>query len=106
MDEATVRKYIVHRLKIAGGTGKEFSAGACKDIAKASSGVPRLVNQLCEFAMLYAWGDDHRQVTVRTVANVLKDGVFFGSLNSDEEDRDYLFLSNPDRVDLPEEKEE
>lgn len=106
MDERTVKNYIAHRLQVAGGTGKEITPGASKAIFQATQGVPRLVNQLCEFAMLYAWSEERQKVTVTTVANVLKDGVFFGGLSLETEKPDCLFLSQRDRVDTPGEKAE
>ena len=85
MGGAMVRAYIAHRLRRAGGTGEEFTTEACDAVHAATQGVPRLVNQLCDFAMLYAWSADTPQVTDETVESVLADGVFFGgrSLNED-----------------------
>ena len=85
MDNPTVHGYIAHRLKVAGGTGAEFAPDACDAIYEATRGVPRLVNQLCEFAMLYAWSNESRSVTAETVDSVLADGVFFGALDPQEE---------------------
>jgi type II secretory pathway predicted ATPase ExeA len=79
MDADTVRHYIAHRLKIAGGTGAEFTPEAARLVFRATGGVPRLVNQLCDFAMLYAWSNESRLVTEDTVRTVLSDGVFFGA---------------------------
>lgn len=78
MDAEGVGEYIAHRLRKAGGTGEEFTPEAATAVWRATGGVPRLVNQLCDFAMLYAWSDDSRQVTTETVAAVLEDKVFFG----------------------------
>lgn len=77
MDAKTVPGYIRHRLCTAGGVGDEFTKAACARIYTATGGVPRLVNQLCEFALLYAWSADIRTIDVQTVENILEDGVFF-----------------------------
>ncbi|WP_425051604.1 ExeA family protein [Psychromarinibacter sp. S121] len=69
--------YIRHRVRIAGGTGDEFSDCACDAIYDATKGVPRLVNQLCEFTLLYAWAGKVKRVDASTVGDVLADGVFF-----------------------------
>lgn len=74
-----VRAYISHRLAQAGGTGAEFSHEACGAVFEATGGVPRLINQLCDFAMLYAWSASQEIVTEETVSTVLADGVFFGA---------------------------
>lgn len=79
MDEPTVRSYIRHRLQVAGGTGREITPLACAAIYKATRGIPRLVNQLCELSLLYAWSSSKARVSVTAVRNVLEDGVFFAS---------------------------
>ena len=49
--------------------------------ALAARGVPRLVNQLCDFSMIYAWSDERHSVTPKEVMAVLNDGVFFGDIS-------------------------
>ncbi|WP_172300538.1 ExeA family protein [Pseudoruegeria sp. HB172150] len=93
MDADTVADYIRHRLRTAGGDGGAFSDGACARIHRATGGVPRLVNQLCEFALLYAWGAGQHRVDEETVAQVLDDGVFFGAA---EEPPEPDTVSDPD----------
>lgn len=78
MDEDMVRKYISHRLKTAGGKGCEFSDAACQMVYEQTQGVPRLVNQFCDFALLYAWTNDVHEVGKAVVEQVIDDGVFFG----------------------------
>ena len=77
MNTETVVQYISHRLEAAGGTGREFSPEACARIFEHTGGVPRLVNQLCEFALLYAWSGESHSVDESIVQNVIDDGVFF-----------------------------
>lgn len=84
MDEAVTRQYIAHRLKVAGGTGKEFNPAAGRLIYQETGGVPRLVNQLCDFAMLYAWSAERKTVTEKTVRNILEDGVYMNRPNLTE----------------------
>lgn len=48
-----VRKYIEHRLKIASSNVNiKFTKGAIKEIYKFSKGVPRLINMICDRALL------------------------------------------------------
>ncbi len=85
MEAETVRGYVRHRLQTAGGTGDEFTDEACVLIHRETGGVPRLVNQLCDFSMLYAWSGDTKVVDEATVQQVLDDGVFFaGSAGKQE----------------------
>ena len=70
--------YIAHRLEVAGAKRPIFTEDAIDPIFEATHGVPRLVNQLCDLAMLYAFTDDLQQVDAGIVRQVLDDGVFFG----------------------------
>ncbi|MEM6374595.1 MAG: AAA family ATPase [Pseudomonadota bacterium] len=84
MDDETVPHYIRHRLKLAGGTGAEFSDEACQSVFEKTGGIPRLVNQLCEFALLYAWAAETHVIDETTIQQVLDDGVFFGAAGAPE----------------------
>ena len=79
MDAAMVRGYVRHRLTVAGAQSPIFSAATCDMIHDHTGGVPRLVNQLCDLAMVYAFGKGARRVTCATVHQVLDDGVFFAA---------------------------
>ena len=79
MDLKTVRGYIPHRLKVAGTEKRIFSAPAVKLIYDVTRGVPRLVNQLCDLAMVYAFTRGKQVVSAQTVQQVIDDGVFFSA---------------------------
>jgi len=88
MDATTVRQYIRHRLRTVGGSGSEFTTAACLLVHEMSGGVPRLVNQLCDVAMVYAWSADEKVVTEETVSKVVADGIFFpATQNANEKAR-------------------
>ncbi|WP_417250401.1 ExeA family protein [Celeribacter sp.] len=73
--------YIAHRLTAVGGTGEEIAPEAAALIHARTGGVPRLVNQLCDLSMVYAWSADARLVTEATVGHVIDDGLFhYGAL--------------------------
>ncbi|MBK5926807.1 ExeA family protein [Rhodobaculum claviforme] len=78
MDRDTVHDYIEHRLAVAGATYMLFDDAAVTHIHTATGGVPRLVNQLCDLALVYAYTEDAPAVTGGIVAHVLDDGVFVG----------------------------
>lgn len=77
MNEATVRAYIQHRMRVAGAGKEIFTRSAMKLIASATSGVPRLVNQICDLALVYAYSEGKKQVTTMTIRHLIEDGVFF-----------------------------
>lgn len=77
MDLKSVRAYIPHRLGRAGTDQKIFSPSAVKLIFDVTGGVPRLVNQLCDLSLVYAFSKGRRAVGTQIVQQVLDDGVFF-----------------------------
>lgn len=85
MDRDTVAQYISHRLVVAGGKGNEFTKQACERIYEASRGVPRLVNQLCDFAMVYAATAGENLVLSSVVDQVISDGVYFAGYTGIED---------------------
>src|SRR6056297_346401 len=85
MDADTVAQYIRHRLQSVGGSGREFTDGDCRMVHEQTGGVPRLVNQICDIAMVYAWSKDQRGVTEEVLNSVLADGLFFAGGQTAEE---------------------
>lgn len=77
MDREAVGAYIAHRLQVAGARDAIFSADAIDLIHEATGGVPRLVNQICDLALVYAFTDDLQNVPQAVIRQVLDDGVFF-----------------------------
>lgn len=84
LDAETTAAYIRHRLVTAGGTGKEFTRQAAERVHAATGGVPRLINQLCDFAMVYAASGRDRRVLSRTIDEVLDSGVFFAGFTPED----------------------
>ena len=60
LDEA--RTYIRHRLRVAGGSPEIFTERAVMLVHQQSGGVPRVVNVLCDEAMLVAFAKGVRKV--------------------------------------------
>jgi general secretion pathway protein A len=55
--------YVRHRLRVAGATQEVFSNGALREIRRLSGGVPRLINIICDRALLGAFTEDRHVVT-------------------------------------------
>jgi type II secretory pathway predicted ATPase ExeA len=53
LSESETAGYIRHRLEVAGGDPDIFTARACAAIHRYSNGVPRLINLLCDTALVY-----------------------------------------------------
>jgi general secretion pathway protein A len=60
-------QYIEHRLKVAGALGEIFDAGAKRKVFKLSQGVPRLINVICDRALLGAYSQGSRLVNRRLI---------------------------------------
>ena len=66
LDQDETQHYIEHRLKCAGSTGKpSFSADAFEAIFKASGGIPRRINSVCDRVLLAGFlaGKTHLEIT-------------------------------------------
>ena len=59
--------YIEHRLQVAGALGEVFDAGAKRTVFRLSQGVPRLINVICDRALLGAYSQGKRHVNARLV---------------------------------------
>jgi general secretion pathway protein A len=62
LTSAETGSYITHRLKVAGFQGRLFTPGALRRVYRASGGVPRLINVLCERCMLGAYVGETRSI--------------------------------------------
>ena len=63
---AETRAYIRHRLQVAGQREMIFTSPALRVIHRRSGGVPRLINNICDRALLGAFGRSKRRVTAAT----------------------------------------
>ncbi|MGH7319041.1 MAG: AAA family ATPase [Candidatus Rokuibacteriota bacterium] len=61
------RAYIRHRLAVAGLTRGIFSGAAMRHVHRASGGVPRLINVICDRALLGAYAQDKQRIDAGTV---------------------------------------
>jgi type II secretory pathway predicted ATPase ExeA len=95
LDAEMVAEYLDSRLRTAGATGEIFQPGAVDLIFGATGGVPRLVNQLADLALVYAFTNDEKHVGRAIVQQVLDDGVFFGLRAPEEEEGRVLTLRHP-----------
>ncbi len=66
-------EYIGKRLRIAGAKGPIFTGKAIKEIYLKSGGIPRLINILCDNALLNGYALDEKLVDKPSVKEVAKD---------------------------------
>jgi type II secretory pathway predicted ATPase ExeA len=69
-----LRGYVLHRLEVAGAEGREIFAEDCYPlIYRYTGGVPRLVNTLCETAMLGAFAQEKDRVELAHVQSAVEE---------------------------------
>jgi general secretion pathway protein A len=74
LSAADMGAYIAHRLAVAGhSNGALFETDAQEEIFKAAGGIPRMVNVICDQALLQAYIGDDTVVRLDTVKRVLSE---------------------------------
>ena len=75
-----VSEYVRHRLAVAGREAALFEDGAMYLLFKASGGIPRKVNVLCDTALVYGFSQGAPVITAELVIEVLRDKAEYGVL--------------------------
>jgi general secretion pathway protein A len=73
LEPMEVAKYIAFRLEAAGSRGVLFTEEACALIAIASGGIPRMINVLCDTALVYGFAGERKIVGQDIVREVIAD---------------------------------
>jgi general secretion pathway protein A len=68
--------YVLHRLRVAGATTDIFAPGALNEVFRLSQGVPRVINVICDRALLGAYSLDRHRATPALVRSAA--GEVFG----------------------------
>lgn len=67
------KHYINHRLAVCGSQHQIFSQSAIKKIYKLSNGIPRLINILCDRALLGAYATNQKTVNTKIIRKAAKE---------------------------------
>lgn len=73
LDENELGQYVQHRLEVAGTTRKIFNASAIKEIYQFSGGIPRLINILCDHALLTGYARNIHSIDADIVKECAKE---------------------------------
>lgn len=73
LDQETTQNYIVHRLRVAGCAKPLFTGGAMKTIYQFSKGVPRMINAICDNALLEGFLLKKEIVDEKIIIDVCRD---------------------------------
>jgi len=83
LEAQEVRTYVLHRMNVAGrNSGNElFASDAYERIYRYSHGIPRLINILCDGALVYGYADELATISGAVIDEVVQDkkikGQFF-----------------------------
>ena len=74
LSRAETEHYIGHRLRVAGANDRPtFSSWALRTIHRSSRGVPRLINAVCDKALLYGFVNETDRLTARSVRQAIRE---------------------------------
>jgi general secretion pathway protein A len=73
LSEVETEQYIHHRLTVAGANYAIFDEDVCLAVYLFSGGIPRLINNICDLSLVYAFGDGEKIVTIKHVLEVIKE---------------------------------
>ncbi len=68
-----VHAYIMHRTRHAGRAEPVFSEAAMDLVFEGSGGIPRVINVICDTALVYGFADQQPMITEEQVNSVLED---------------------------------
>jgi type II secretory pathway predicted ATPase ExeA len=66
-------EYIIHRLKVAGTQRKLFSSGAIGNIFRYSGGIPRVINTICDHALMIGYSTDLKEIKSSVIKECAQD---------------------------------
>jgi type II secretory pathway predicted ATPase ExeA len=66
-------EYIAHRLLVAGSSERIFIEDAVAAIHRASRGIPRIINLICEHALILAYVEQRQQIAAPVIHTVVQD---------------------------------
>ena len=69
--------YILFREKTAGLRKNVFSKEAIEMIYSHSNGLPRVINNICDLALLVGSGEKRTQITSKVIGGIIEDGSIF-----------------------------
>jgi general secretion pathway protein A len=74
LSKADTRAYVQHRLEVAGSQGRQIFNEACySTIFRYTGGTPRLINTLCDTAMMAAFARDRDTVALEDIETAIRE---------------------------------
>ncbi|KIC41657.1 ATPase [Ruegeria sp. ANG-R] len=77
MNRETAGDYVRFRLRCVGGSGDEINGPAIDLVHEISGGVPRVINKVCDLALVYAASMEIQSVDAEIIEELMEDGIIF-----------------------------
>lgn len=87
LEQEETRTYIRHRVNVAGSSADLFDDASCDAVYQHSQGVPRLINLLCDTALVYGFAEQKQSIDAELVHDVARDKMRGGIFPSQEKKR-------------------
>jgi general secretion pathway protein A len=73
LDRAETHAYVAHRLAVAGSAAEIFTSQSIDLAYFRTNGIPRLLNQLCDYALVYAYAEGRKRIDAELIAQVIRE---------------------------------
>jgi general secretion pathway protein A len=88
LTETETRRYVDHRLKVAGRDTPLFTGDAVKEVHVLSRGYPRLINIVCDHALLCGYSSGLEEIDSRVVRECSRDLTVALDLDTEPDQKD------------------
>ncbi|MFZ1986296.1 MAG: AAA family ATPase [Desulfatitalea sp.] len=78
LDRQETADYIAYRLGVVGGKRDLFTAASVDKVFELSRGVPRLINLICEAALVYGFADESASISQDIIRQIITDKIGVG----------------------------
>ncbi|PPE74463.1 hypothetical protein C3942_06765 [Solimonas fluminis] len=75
LSAAETTEYIQHRLRVAGAETEIFTPAACQQVHRYARGIPRLINIVCDRALLGAYSQGQRRITPEMIRHAAREAI-------------------------------
>lgn len=79
------KKYIKHRITVAGGDDNLFKQTAFATVYYHSGGIPRVINTICDMALVYGFADEASRISKEIVLDAIRDRKVGGLVIRDDQ---------------------
>jgi general secretion pathway protein A len=93
LTDSETREYITHRLQIAGSMKEIFSPRAMNDIHFFSNGFPRLINAICDLALLTGYSSGQYHIDENVIKECAQELKLSGKSEDTEKEKEIKIIS-------------